>query len=364
MSEEKKDIISKAPEIDLMVYVKKLWLARKQLIKVAGVSAILGLIIAFSLPPMYKVEVTLAPESGKGGGSEISGMASMLGLGNMTGGANADALTVSLFPDIVKSTPFILELFDMHVRTSKDSLEQTLVSYIEQEKAPWWKVIPSLPGKAIHGILSLYSDKQEKESDSIDAFHLTGTQMGAISKLRSSITANVDKKTGMTNVTVTLQDPLTAAIVADSVVTKLQKYITSYRASKAQQDCDYLEQLYKERQQEYYQAQQSYANYMDANKNVILQRVLTEGERLQNEMSLAFQVYSQVATQLQVARAKVQEAKPVFVVVEPASVPLHTAGLSKIIISMGFVILFVMIAIVWVLFGKDFYSSIKSELYP
>ena len=64
MSEEKKDIISKAPEIDLMVYVKKLWLARKQLIKVAGVSAILGLIIAFSLPPMYKVEVTLAPESG------------------------------------------------------------------------------------------------------------------------------------------------------------------------------------------------------------------------------------------------------------------------------------------------------------
>ena len=60
MSEEKKDIISKAPEIDLMVYVKKLWLARKQLIKVAGVSAILGLIIAFSLPPMYKVEVTLA----------------------------------------------------------------------------------------------------------------------------------------------------------------------------------------------------------------------------------------------------------------------------------------------------------------
>ena len=211
MSEEKKDIISKAPEIDLMVYVKKLWLARKQLIKVAGVSAILGLIIAFSLPPMYKVEVTLAPESGKGGGSEISGMASMLGLGNMTGGVNADALTVSLFPDIVKSTPFILELFDIHVRTSKDSLEQTLVSYIEQEKAPWWKVIPSLPGKAIHGILSLYSDKQKKESDNIDAFHLTGTQMGAISKLRSSITANVDKKTGMTNVTVTLQDPLTAS---------------------------------------------------------------------------------------------------------------------------------------------------------
>ena len=237
------------------------------------------------------------------------------------------------------------------------------MSYLEQEKTPWWKIIPSLPGKAIHGMLSLYSDEKKKESDYVDAFHLTGTQMGVISKLRSSIIVGVDKKSGMTNVTVTLQDPLATAIVADSVVAKLQKYITSYRASKAQQDCDYLEQLYKERQQEYYRAQQNYANYMDANKNVILQRVLTEGERLQNEMNLAFQVYSQVATQLQVARAKVQEAKPVFVVVEPASVPLHTAGLSKVMISIGFAVLFMMIATVWVLFGKDFYSNMKKELH-
>ena len=40
-------------------------------------------------------------------------------------------------------------------------------------------------------------------------------------------------------------------------------------------------------------------------------------------MSLAYQVYSQVASQLQVARAKVQEEKPVFAVVEPAVVPLN-----------------------------------------
>ena len=130
MSEEKKDIISKAPEIDLMVYVKKLWLARKQLIKVAGVSAILGLIIAFSLPPMYKVEVTLAPESGKNSGNELSGMASMLGLSGM----DADALTVSLFPDIVESTPFILELFDVHVKTLHGDVDTTLVSYFEHKR--------------------------------------------------------------------------------------------------------------------------------------------------------------------------------------------------------------------------------------
>ena len=61
------------------------------------------------------------------------------------------------------------------------------------------------------------------------------------------------------------------------------------------------------RDREYYVAQQNYANYMDANKVVVLQSALTERERLQNDMNLAYQVYSPVATQLQVARAKVQE---------------------------------------------------------
>ena len=50
---------------------------------------------------------------------------------------------------------------------------------------------------------------------------------------------------------------------------------------------------------------------------------------MQNDMSLAYQVYSQVAGQLQVARAKIQEEKPVFAVLEPAVVPLLPSGISK-----------------------------------
>ena len=68
-----------------------------------------------------------------------------------------------------------------------------------------------------------------------------------------------------------------------------------------------MEKLFKERQREYYTAQKKYANYVDTHDNLVLQSVRTEQERLQNDMSLAYQIYSQVANQLQVARAKVQE---------------------------------------------------------
>lgn len=104
----------------------------------------------------------------------------------------------------------------------------------------------------------------------------------------------------MTTITVTLQDPKVTAIVADSIVAKLQQYIIDYRIKKAKEDCSYLEQLYKERQQEYYNAQSKYAHYFDSNRNIALQSVRAEQERLQNDMNLAYQVYSQVAQQLQV----------------------------------------------------------------
>lgn len=90
-----------------------------------------------------------------------------------------------------------------------------------------------------------------------------------------------------------MQDPEVAAAVADSVVAKLQDYVTAYRTKKAAGDCEYWEKLYKEKQTEYYEAQQKYANYVDENKNLFTQRSKIEGERLQNEMNLAFQIYNQ-----------------------------------------------------------------------
>ena len=163
----------------------------------------------------------------------------------------------------------------------------------------------------------------------------------------------------MTSVIATFQNPKVAAVVADSVVKKLQEYIIDYRTFKAKEDCLYLEKLFKERQQEYYAAQKKYAYYLDSHDNIILQSVRAEQERLQNDMNLAYQVYSQVASQLQVARAKVQEEKPVFAVVEPAVVPLEPSGTSRKVYVLVFIFLAVCIVIFWDLFGKDFLNKFQ-----
>ena len=67
-------------EIDLMEYARKLWAARKLLLKVAGIAVIVGVVIALTTPKEYTVNVSLAPELGNSRrSSSLSSIASWVG---------------------------------------------------------------------------------------------------------------------------------------------------------------------------------------------------------------------------------------------------------------------------------------------
>lgn len=348
-------------EIDLMDILRKIIGLRRKIYKAASIGLVLGIIVAISVPKQYTVEVTLSPEMGNSKEGGLSGLAaSFLGSG-VSMGDGTDALNASLSADIVSSTPFLLELSVMEIPISKNEV-MALSVYLDEESSPWWNYVIGFPSMVIGGVKSLFTE--EDESVSFDktnqgTIELSKKESKKIETLKKMITASVDKKTSMTSVIATFQNPKVAAVVADSVVKKLQEYIIDYRTFKAKEDCLYLEKLFKERQQEYYAAQRKYADYLDSHDNIILQSVRAEQERLQNDMSLAYQVYSQVAGQLQIARAKVQEEKPVFAIVEPAVLPLEPSGTSKKLYVLAFVFLSVCIVISWNLFGKDFLNKFK-----
>lgn len=350
-------------QIDWMGILRQVLAIRKTLYKAAGIGLIIGILIALGTPKQYTVSITLSPEMGSSkSGSGLASMAASF-LGGSIGSDSPDALNATLAPDIVASTPFLMELFDARVVSQDKQIDTTFTAYLDEQKSSWMGYVLKAPGMAISGIKSLFSDKEEKTATiQKGAIELNEKDAAKLEGLRQQIMADVDKKTAITTLSVTLQDPKVTATIADSVVSKLQQYITAYRTSKAKEDCQYLEKLYKERQQEYYDAQQRYARYVDANSNVVFQSTLAERERLQNDMNLAYQVYSQVAQQLQVARAKVQEEKPVFAVVEPAVVPLNPSGTSRKVIVLGFLFLAVAFTGAWELLGKKYWQLLKEGL--
>lgn len=350
-------------QIDWMGILRQVLAIRKKLYKAAAVGVVLGILIALGTPKQYTVSITLSPEMGSSkSGSGLASMAASF-LGGSIGSDSPDALNATLTPDIVASTPFLLELFDARVVSQDKQIDTTFTAYLDEQKSSWMGYVLKAPGMAISGIKSLFSEKKEKTATiQKGAIELNEKDAAKLGSLRQAITVEADKKTAITTLSVTLQDPKVTATMADSVVSKLQQYITAYRTRKAKEDCQYLEKLYKERQQEYYDAQQRYARYVDANSNVVFQSTLAERERLQNDMNLAYQVYSQVAQQLQVARAKVQEEKPVFAVVEPAVVPLNPSGTSRKVIVLGFLFLAVAFTGAWELLGKKYWQLLKEGL--
>ena len=79
-------------------------------------------------------------------------------------------------------------------------------------------------------------------------------------------------------------------------------------------------------------------------------------------MNLAYQVYSQVATQLEGTRVQAEQAKPVFVIIDPVTVPIKKAAPSKAKLLVIFTFLAGCCAAAWVLFGEDIWKNFKENL--
>ena len=366
MSEDKiQNTIPQQPEeqeIDLIELAQKVWASRKLVFKACGIAALVGLVVAFSIPREYSTSETLAPESGgKSGGGSMGALAAMAGI-NLGSSSGEDALSPDLYPDIVSSTPFLIELFDVKVKDQKEKIDTTLYAYLkDNQRAPWWSAVVSAPFKALGWTVSLFKEKPEEGDSKLDPFQLTREEAAIADALSKRISISVDKKTGVTTLSVTMQDPLISASLTDTVMHCLQNYITDYRTNKARHDLAFTEKLYGEAKTNYEAAQKKYANFVDANQNIILLSYRAEQERLQNEMNLAYQVYTQVSQQLQMARAKVQEITPVYTVVQPATVPLKPAKPNKMMILIGFMFLAGVGSVGWILFVKDLLKGWKKQ---
>ena len=178
INEIKRQELPEEQEIDLIELAQKLWKERKFLLKGCGIAVVVGLIVAFSIPKEYTTTVKLAPETQDAAKkSSLGGLAAMAGI-NLNAAAGADAISPDLYPDVVQSTPFLLELFPVEVTDKEKELSTTLYDYMsEHQRKAWWGYIVSAPFKALGAVMSLISGDEE-ESEGLNPYHLTKEDLG------------------------------------------------------------------------------------------------------------------------------------------------------------------------------------------
>lgn len=352
-------------EIDLLELAYKLWDKRKTILIWCMWGVLAGLIIAFSIPREYSTSVKLAPEV-KSGRTTLSGglgaLASMAGI-SASGNTGTDAVYPTLYPDIVGSVPFVMSLMDVPVKDKEDNQYTVREYLLEKTHGPWWSVIMGVPGKVIGFIRG--GDKQDEVIDSMPGgkktFRLTPEDDRLVEALRHRVSASVDQKTSVITIDTQMQDPVVSAILADTVVSRLREYVTDYRTNKARQDLDYAQKLNDEAQQEYYKAQQRLADYIDRNQNQATQSARIGRDRLENESSLAFNLYNETSLQVQNAKSRVQETTPVYTEITPATVPLRPTSPKKGLIIGGCAFLAVVACCAWILFGNPLVDEYKNK---
>ena len=359
---EQNNMIHEDPANEILELIVKLWKNRTTIFKWCAVGIVLGLIVGFSIPKTYKTGVILAPEMQTKTNSSISSIASMMGV-NLNN--SVDAISHDMYPDVIHSTPFVTELLVLPVTfTRKDSvITTTFCDYmLNYQKQPWWGHIIGAPFKALGWLISLGKEKQELSNEPLDPTNLPKMERKVAKYLSKEIQLLIDKKTGKITISMELQDPQVVATVMTAVTENLKKYMSDYRTSKARQDVVNLTKIYEKRRAEYHAARQEYANYADANRNVVQLSAQAALGTLKQEMDLAYQVYSQVATQLEGARIQAEEAKPVFVVIEPVVTPNRRSAPSKSKILVLYTFLAGCAAVAWITFGKDAYKKFKNQL--
>ena len=330
------------------VEVIRMLLADKRKIGIYScVAGVIGVLLAFGTPKIYKSTVMLAPEESGGGFSgSISSLAAMVGM-NMKIGQTGDALYPEIYPDLMESTQFIVGLFPVKVTTQKTHENYTYQEYIQKHQK---LSLLEYPKSWVNNIIEkLKSDDQPGPGHVVDPFHLTKKEDEVAKNIKGKIDCSVDKKTNVITIVVEDQDPLIAATMADSIQQHLQRAITDYRTKKARVDLEYMNKLYEEASQQYRKARQKYASFGDANSKVVLQSVQSQLDDLENEMQLKYNIYTQVVEQLQLAKAKVQERTPAFTIVQNATVPIKHSSRPKIVtlilwMMLGFLIRFCMIS--------------------
>lgn len=292
------------------------------ILKVLTITFLVSCFLILPVPRYYTCKVSLAPElENVGSNNKLSSIASSLGFDVGTP-LSVDAISPTIYPNLMTSNDFILNLIHIKVKTSDNSINTDYYTYLKDHQKETFYVKPFM--WIASSLSSLFTSKKKENTRQkiLDPFILNKEQTSIFGKIKNNIKCDIDIKTNIITISVKDQDPLVAATIADSTRTKLQNFITKYRTSKARNDLNYYKKLTAKAKEIYEHSRQLYGSYADANYNVILQSYKSKEEDLENDMQLKFNTYSALNNQLQAAEAKVQEHTPAFTVIQSATVPV------------------------------------------
>lgn len=326
--EENKNIIQEEGGLDVMAMLRTIWGAKKIVFISLGVATVLGLVAALTMKRTYTVSTVLVPQM-KSKNNSLGSLAALAGFDIGTSISTQD-LSPLVYPQIVESVPFRLELMNAPVHYAKVDTAVSMYTYLTEIAKP---SVLQVVKKYTIGLPFLILSKMQKEKpdvvlpasvsddDTPKPLVLTKKQAKMVKYIGECVNLMVEKKEGYLTLTVKGSEPIQTAELATKAQALLQREVTRFRTEKAQSELDYIQGRYDEIKKECEDYQYQLATVSDRTKNMTSSRSQLERDRIQSKYNTTNAVYMEMAKQLEQAKMTVKKDTPVFTVVKPVTVP-------------------------------------------
>lgn len=364
-------------EMDFIELVQTFWKKRMIIIKITSAFVALGLLIALLSPVEYATEATLMPEtqSGQHGSSGLlQQYGGMLGISGASSTGNNETIPPQLYPNVVQSLPYQVELMNTEVDFSKYDTTATVHEFFTDVYSSF-SLMGFVKGYTIglpSKVVDMFKRNRERKEDlrpltervnRDSVLTLSKEQMRTIKVLKERISISADQQTGILTINAEFPDPQAAAEIGQAAIQLLKEHVKEYRTQKARQNLDFVREQVQEARKRFEKAQQRLAEFRDSNQHLATAKAQSREQELQSQYDLTFDLYNSLSQRLEQAKLNLQEETPVLSVLQPVNVPLEKSSPNRLYILIISTMIGVVISISWILIEKWWKSEeVKIEV--
>jgi hypothetical protein len=347
-------------EFDLINLLKKVYSGKKFIIKITILAALFGIVYALFQPNEFTASTTFIPQLSsdvKTGGSSISGLASLAGI-DLGGVESSSELPPSLYPQVVESIPFKLELLASNIIVNNEEL--TLREYIKKN-LPFnlfgtiQNYIIGLPSL----IFNLNKNTEEKTNKSL-IYSVSKEDSMFFKSLTKALSLSINDKVGFITMSYTDKNKSISAQVTQVAQSLLQEKIIEYKVQSSKELLDFTISQYNENKTAFEKLQDERAVFVDKNMNISSSLYQNKLSRIESELSILQTVVEQLASQVEQAKLQVNKDTPVFTTIKPVTIPYEKSAPTRSFIVMSFLFISFVLSSVYVVFEDSIKNIIKS----
>ena len=347
-------------EIDLVELLKKVYLEKKLIFKVTLFALVFGVVYALSQPNEFTASATFIPQLSsdvKAGSSSLSGLASLAGI-NLGGMEGSSDFPPTLYPQVVESVPFKLQLLSSSIKNNNQEL--SLREYFLSQES---YSILGIVKKYTIGLPSLILSSFKKNDESVNnslIYSISEEDEKLFKELFKVFSLSLNDKEGFITMSFTDRNKSISAQVVKIAQSLLQEKIIEYKVQSSKELLDFTKSQYNENKVAFEKLQDERAVFVDKNINISSSLYQNKLSRIESDLSIAQTVVQQLASQVEQAKLQVNKDTPVFTTIKPVTVPFEKSAPKRSLIVIVFGFFGIIASVGYVLVKEPLIEIIKS----